>query len=345
MSDSIYIARWAGFLGALTEGDIDAECTWTQAQVEAALGDAGFDADICCCFGPLLMDPKCTVTGDDFSDARQCGATVEEMQRLMEFLGAPEWQMKYVLELARGDLRMTMKMDRERVIAGWTRTVRGGLEGVPLEEREHAIAEIVSQIDAEVADAKVSRSDLLSVCWLAGLAPKRYGARLATIMTRGLESVLLYEGDDIHADYVIETMNECIVAVGRHTRVDVDTALATFSKSATIWSLDQCGQAALLDLGWTPQEAYRVDDMILDLWEHIKDTPWHELGDNFYFIDALKDFVYGYCEDFAARYLGNRYDPRAEEAQVHWGERIESDFRRHWYSIDFRLYLPFLRAA
>lgn len=347
MNDSIYIARWPGLLGTLTQGDIDAECTWTEAQLESAFGDAGFDDDVCCRFAPLLMDPKCTVTGWDFSDARQCGATVEEMQRLMEFLGAPEWQMTYVLDMARGDLRDTLETGSYmgRVEAGWTEIIRVRIENASHGTRDATIDEMMPLL-FEHSDAKVSRSDLLSVCWLRDFAPEVHHARLERLMARGLQSVLLYEGDTIHADYVIKMMNECIEAVARHTPINKSAVIGAFSKSVFIATLSKCGELAFVDSGWTRIESYRIDDMVNDVWKRIADTNWHELQAviHGYHWEVIRDEVEEHCEAFSARFLADD-DERVGIIYKLWARRIEDDFFRLWFSVDFRLYLPFLRNA
>jgi DNA-binding transcriptional ArsR family regulator len=339
MNDSIYIARWPGLLGALTQGDIDAECTWTEAQVEATLGDANFDAEVYCRFAPLLMDPRCTVTGCKFSDAIQCGATVEEIQRLMEYLGAPDWQMKYVLDKMRSDARSSEHTGRELVC--WTQIIRDGLEGVPPEDSDDVFDELVPRLRLD-AGQHVARTDLLSVCWLADMAPERHSAHLTELMENGLWSVLQYEGNDIHADYVIETMNECVDAVSQHKSVSRCKALEAFSKSVLISSLDKCGDAALADCGWTSQDAYRVDGMVYDIWATVVNTNWHELEVGVFW-ENIRDFVWEHCDAYADQFLGDD-DERVEIVKERWACRIESDFLHHWYSVDFRLYMPFLRT-
>jgi hypothetical protein len=127
-AESIYVAHWSGLIGGLTDGNKDADCTWTKCQLQKSFDRIHPDFGLICReYIDTLMKPDCTVFDiiDTVNyDEESITPFPHEYEGLLpNFLGAIGWTYDYLMDLEtsnkdwtriiRRDGRRTQWMDTE----------------------------------------------------------------------------------------------------------------------------------------------------------------------------------------------------------------------------------------
>jgi hypothetical protein len=344
INNSLYLAEWPGFFGVLTEGNIDSEVNWTEDEVATTFKEQGFtDYE---CMGKILLDPRCMIFDDVLHEVILYTDDVEEVRRLFEFLGAPEWQTEYATDthfnVRRG--HALGQDDRE----DWAAYIREW--DIPSEWTDEAVEHALKCFEIPT-DTKMSKSDLSALVWLLDSMPSHQSEKFDTILSNCLARIVFWEEDNFNDEKIVTYISSCANLLKGRTILRT-FIMESFSKAVALWCFQKCGREVMKELQFSLKEDYYLPCIVTNVRHYVADMPWS--GEGFlgaaiheYDTSALTCIIDMHWEEFEYPIWTQECNEvgmgdRASQLVQKWKDRVTSDFMMHWFSFDFRAYLPFL---
>lgn len=92
MAESGYLAAWPGAMGIITNGDLQASCTWSEELLLSTCEAVGIAKHI---VPARAMMRECCTIADLCDDPALLGAPEADVRLFLHFLAAPDWCMTY----------------------------------------------------------------------------------------------------------------------------------------------------------------------------------------------------------------------------------------------------------